>query len=207
VVITAPYLPYETLRQKSAEFLDRFHPSGTIPVPVEWIADFRFQMDIVGIPGLQEVCEVDSCLSKDLTTIYIDDYVLRKRPARYRFSIAHELSHKLIHADIFRQIGFDSIEAFKATIDSIDPREYGWLEYQAYGLAGLILVPPSHLNTAYEACDTKAAEAGISLRDADMQAAQIVCANIARDFEVSHAVVRKRLRLDNLIDWETRMRS
>ena len=68
-------------------------------------------------------------------------------------------------------------------------------------------MPLSHLKAAYKACDAKAAEAGISLCNADMQAAQIVCAYIARDFEVSPAVVRKRLRLDNFVDWETRMRS
>lgn len=206
MAIKAPYLPYDALRDKAVDFLATHHPSGDVPVPIVEIVDFQLQMDIVGIPGLQDSLEIDSCISSDLATIYIDEFVLNKRPARYRFSVAHELSHRLIHGEIFQQLSFHSLKTFKLAINSIDPKEYGWLELQAYNLAGLILVPSSKLDAAFRTCEDEAAKAGISFQDADAEAADIVCANIGRDFAVSGAVVRKRLRLDGLVDWESRIR-
>ncbi len=117
MTIKAPYLPYDKLREIAGGFLAQYHPSGRLPIPIASIVEFQFGMDIVPIPGLNESFEIDSSISNDLTTIYIDDFVFRKRPARYHFSLAHELSHKLIHRDLFReQLSFANLAEWKAAI-------------------------------------------------------------------------------------------
>lgn len=199
--INAPYLPYDKLREVANAFLSQYHPSGTIPVPIAAIVEFAFQMDVVPVPGLLESYQIDSSISNDLATIYIDEFVFKKRLTRYRFSLAHELSHKLIHAKIFQQVSFASIAEWKETMNSIPPREYGWIESQAYSLAGLILVPSSPLLAAYRGAEDSAAAAGISLQDIDADAAKVVAASIGREFEVSGEVIRKRVRFDGICQW------
>lgn len=202
MTIKAPYLPYDKLREVAAAFLLEHHPAKTIPVPIAAIVEFDFHMDIVPIPGLHESLEIDSSISNDLTTIYIDEFVFKKRPARYHFSLAHELSHRLIHSDLFREeLSFTDLTEWKAAMTTIPPREYGFIEWQAYCLAGLILVPSSHLAPAYAKAEESAAAAGISLRDIDVESRKVICAAIGRDFEVSGDVVRKRSHFDDLSPW------
>ncbi len=201
MTIKAPYLPYDKLREVADEFLRQYNPSGTIPVPIEAIVEFDFKMDTILFPGLLDVYEIDSWLSNDLTTIYIDEFVFKRRPTRYRFSLAHELSHKLIHANLFREVSFTTFAEWNRVMATIPAREYGFIESQAYSLAGLILVPSIPLAAAYRMADESAAAAGISLCDMDADAAKIVAASIAREFDVSGEVIRKRLRFDGICDW------
>jgi len=202
VAIRAPYLPYDKLREEAEAFFVQHHPSRTIPIPIAAIVEFGFEMDVVPVPGLHDAFDIDSSISNDLTTIYIDEYVFKKRPARYNFSLAHELSHRLIHSDLFReQLSFASLAEWKSAMMSIPPDEYGWIEWQAYSLAGLILVPSRHLAAVYSRAELSAAKAGISLRDIDAQAAKAVCANIAKEFQVSGDVIRKRLKFDDICHW------
>ena len=201
MTIKAPYLPYDKLRQIADGFLAQHHPSDGIPVPIAAIVEFQFGMDIVPIPGLRESFEIDSSISNDLTTIYIDDFVFRERPARYHFSLAHELSHKLVHGDLFRQLSFANLAEWKVAMAAIPPSEHRFIELQAYSLAGLILVPSGHLAAAYAKADKAAAEAGISLRDIDAESGKPICSAIGKDFQVSGEVIRKRLHYDHLSPW------
>ena len=85
----APYLSKEELRQRAERFLADHHPSRTIPVPIEFIVESRFAMDIVQVPGLQAEFDVVAFVTKDLREIRVDEYIYLNRPNRYRFSLAH----------------------------------------------------------------------------------------------------------------------
>ncbi len=198
MTVKAPYLPYDKLRTCAAEFLAQHHPSGTVPTPIAAIVEFQFGMDIVPIPGLRDLFEVDSSISNDLTTIYVDEFVFNKRSARYHFSLAHELSHRLIHGEVFRQLVFRNLAEWKRAITSIPPDQYNWIEWQAYSLAGLILVPSGPLRAAYDRTSTRAALAGVVVEDADVQARRIVAASLAKEFCVSADVIQKRLKYDRI---------
>lgn len=49
----APYLSKDELRQRAERFLERHNPNLAIPVPIEFIVESDFSMDIVPVPGLQ----------------------------------------------------------------------------------------------------------------------------------------------------------
>lgn len=78
--IKAPYLPYDVLRERAEKFLGQYHPTREIPVPIEEIIEFQFQMDIVPEPGLREHFDVDSYITSDLEEIRVDEFVCRSRP-------------------------------------------------------------------------------------------------------------------------------
>lgn len=48
-----PIRSYEDLRKKADEFLRTYNPSGTIPVPIEEIVEFEFNINIGPALGLR----------------------------------------------------------------------------------------------------------------------------------------------------------
>ena len=202
MVIRAPFLQYDDLRNQASQFLSEHHPDQSIPVPIEEIVEFGFKMDIVPIPGLQEHFDIVAFISKDLTEIRVDEFVMGYRPNRYRFSLAHELAHRVLHKDIFSEVEFTDIAGWKAAMtDSIPEKEYGLLEWHANCFAGLVLVPPAQLRDVFSGAMEMAAENGIDCDSLDDSSRDVIEEHIARKFCVSAAVCHKRVEKDGL--WDT----
>jgi hypothetical protein len=102
-----PILSYRDLRRRAGDFLRTYHPAGTIPVPIEEIVEFRYRMDIIPVPGLQDAFEVDGFISSDLKAITVDASMQKHRQGRYRFTLAHELAHAVLRGFSWR-IGSDA---------------------------------------------------------------------------------------------------
>jgi hypothetical protein len=198
MAIIAPYLPYEKLREVADTFFREHHPSGVLPIPIERIVEFEFQLDIVPVPGLLDDFDVDAFITADLTEIRVDRFIHEKRPTRYRFSLAHELAHVLIHQDIFEKLQFTSIKEWKAAMASIPEDQYAWIEWQAYALGGLLLVPANALKSLFEEKCKEASRAGADLQEIDIDARRIVESHMGKYFEVSADVIAKRMNKDKL---------
>jgi hypothetical protein len=199
VEINAPYFSYDTLRERAEAFLGRYHPSREIPVPIEEIVEFQFEMDIVPEPGLHQHFDVDSYITADLKEIRVDEFVYQSRPGRYRFSLAHELGHRVLHEEAFAKLTFDSVAAWKALIaNAIPEKEYGYLEWQASSFAGLMLVPGAELASKYGEVCRIVQQHGLSLQADSEVARSLISEHIAGFFVVSPAVVRRRLEYDGI---------
>ena len=196
--LTPPILSYSDLRRRAGDFLRTHHPAGTIPVPIEEIVEFRYRMDIIPVPGLQDAFEVDGFISSDLKTITVDASMQKHRPGRYRFTLAHELAHAVLHRRIFLANRFGRVEDWKRFQRDLDEADRGWLEYQAYAFAGLILVPTESLLAEYQKALRVAGRAGLSLQSAGEVARPYIANWLARRFDVSSQVVEKRLNKDDL---------
>ncbi|MCI0722293.1 MAG: ImmA/IrrE family metallo-endopeptidase [Acidobacteria bacterium] len=196
--IVAPYLPPERLKERADQFLAEHHPAATIPVPIEEIVDLRFQLDIVPTPGLHEHFGVDAFISSDLTTINVDEFVYKTRPGRYRFSLAHEMGHLILNSDIYNKLIFSTIEEWIAAMTNIPEKEYGWLEWQAYEFAGLILVPTDQLRERFQKMAAHLSSVGLSLQTASDAAKHRIAQVIADDFKVSSQAVEKRIQKERL---------
>lgn len=195
----APFLKYDDIRSRAEAFLSQYHPTHSIPVPIEYIVDVCFEIDLFPVPGLQNVIDTVACLSQDMKTIYVDDFVYYKRPTRYRFSLAHEIGHCVLHADIFQQLNFDTIEKWKSVITNEIPEDqYGFIEYHANAFAGLILVPSDKLRDLFLDCVEKIKQNGVKFDEIESGAREIVESYIARDFEVSSDVIHRRIEKDEL---------
>jgi len=190
--LKAPYLLYDELRRRATEFLSSYHPSGSIPVPIEEIIEFTFGIDIIPVPDLQTTFDTVGFLSSDMTTITVDSFVQNKRIPRYRFTLAHELAHLVLHAGIFGSVSFSTTDEWKEFQNSISPIEYGWLELQANNFAGLILVPPGEFETRFSKAMRSAARAGMTAKNASEVLKEYVHAWLGKQFNVSADVIEKR---------------
>jgi len=162
--------------------------------------EFQFRIDIVPMPGLHQVLETDGFVTSNLREIRVDQFVYDSRPGRYRFTLAHEIGHVVLHEAILRAHSFSTIDEWKAFVNSIPDKEHGWLEYQAYAFAGLVLVPKAPLETAAEQCVNLIRAEGIALQENWDFAWSRIAAFLAKQFEVSSAVIDKRLDKDNVRD-------
>ena len=195
----APKLFKEDLRGKAEQFLAKENPQREIPVPIELIVEKGFGIDIIPVPGLQSVFDVVAFLSKDMKDIRVDEYVYKNRNNRYKFSLAHELAHRLLHEEFYREAEFTDIESWKDTVATAKPeREYGYMEYHANCFAGLVLVPPKELQEYFRSAMNVAASNGIDTTEISDASKDIVESYIARFFEVSRDVVHKRIEDDGL---------
>jgi len=191
-------LSYEDLRRRADAFLAEHHPSLSIPVPIEEIVEFQLGMDIIPVPGLHQAFEIDGFTTSDLGEISVDQYVYESRPGRYRFTLAHEVGHVLLHRHIYEARSFTSIGEWKEFVDSISETDYGWLEYQAYAFGGLVLVQSGPLIGETNACVQRIQGEGIDVAANWDFAWTRIAAFLAKSFDVSTGVVEKRLVKDGI---------
>jgi Zn-dependent peptidase ImmA (M78 family) len=106
----APKLSYEDIRRRADDFLLTHHPSHVLPIPIEDIIDLQLRVNIVPVPSLRQAFDIDAFTSSDCTEITVDEAIYNKQPHRYRFSLAHEVGHILLHAAIYRLANFRSVD-------------------------------------------------------------------------------------------------
>ncbi|MFA6636186.1 MAG: ImmA/IrrE family metallo-endopeptidase [Candidatus Omnitrophota bacterium] len=193
----AEYLSREDIRVRAQEFLKKYHPEGTIPVPIEKIIDLQFKIDIVSIPGLRENYNIDAYFTKDLKNIFVDRYIYDSHSSRFRFSLAHEMGHYLLHYRIYQDNDlFKTVEDWKDIVESIPEEQYTWLEFQAYEFGGQILVPLDHLQNRYKiqaekVRKTQATEDPVLIKEFAIEL-------LAEDFAVSTGTIRRRIDFEKL---------
>ena len=195
-------LSYDDLRRRAEAFLDEFHAERTLPVPIEEIVEFDFELEVVPIDGILDDLEVDAFLTSDLKRIYVDAFVLQHRRGRYRFSLAHELAHHELHRPLYEQSRVTSVRDWRAVQEAISEEDYAWFEFQANSFAGLVLVPPAELQQQFQRALKAARAAGLTDATLWSEAGQGYLARwLATQFEVSEQVIERRLEKDDL--WPT----
>jgi len=147
--LTPPILSYEDINRRAEQFLNEYKRDGLLPVDIEAIAEFDLGLNIFPFPHLQETYDLDGFISGDLATIYVDEFIYYNRPARYRFTIAHEVGHLVFHSQLMSAVRPNSVSEWKDFVLGIDEDAYDWLEYQAYTFAAAVLVPRSELKPCF----------------------------------------------------------
>lgn len=203
--LPVPYLEKSDIKKAAADFNLRYNSAKVIPVPIDLIIESHLKINIVPIAGLKEELDNDGFISRDFTTIHIDQNICLNVDVRYRFSLAHEIGHYVLHKDIINSLKFNSVDDWAEIYDSIELSDYGKLEFQANYFAGCLLVPDFALNPRFDEAlkdilsDIKTAqESGIS-RETYLES---VVSNIARKlapiFNVSSSCMENRIRNDDL---------
>lgn len=135
----------EELEALAQRFLAEHHASLEPPVPIEEIVEFDLGLDVVPLPNLYRDFQIESWLSHDTRSIFVDLHQCEEMETRYRFSLAHEVGHLLLHADLYRGSRLVSFEDWLAFHEGLDPILRDSMEWQARSLAGRILVPGAPL--------------------------------------------------------------
>jgi Zn-dependent peptidase ImmA (M78 family) len=139
--ILAPILSYDDINKRAEDFLKKHKRNEILPVDIEAITEFDLGLNIFPFPNLQETFDVEGFISGDLNVIYVDEFIYYQRPARYRFTLAHEIGHYVFHSDLIASFHPRSIADWSKFILAVDEETYGWLEWQAYSFAAAVLVP------------------------------------------------------------------
>ena len=198
--LNLPRRSYDDLRGEAEGFLAKYHPARTIPVPIEGIIENDFLISIIPIPGLLNEFEIDGFISSNLEAISIDEFIYMRRERRARFTLAHELSHLILHRDIISKRGVATIDQYRRFLGSIEDNEYRWLEWQARCLAGLILAPSQHLRDQLIIAQDKAGSAGLDTTSEP--AVEYICESLSNIFNVSTQTIQYRLTKEGLISAE-----
>jgi len=141
-----PYIPYDELRKYADDFLNRYHPDDNLPIPIEEIIEFQLKLNIIPVKELKNVHDIDGWLTSDLRSIIVDEYQIEHFENRYRFTLAHEVSHLVLHKKVYESANISKTDDYLEFIKQLG--ETGLVanfEWQANNLAGLILVPEYHL--------------------------------------------------------------
>jgi hypothetical protein len=189
------WLDLSQIEAKSDEVLRQKHPRLEIPIPIESVVDVGYGIDIVPIPGLQNF-DCVGYIDSGLTAIYVDEYVYSNWPTRFRFTLAHELSHLILHKAYYTQFRFDTVQQWKAAVAEVPSETHTRLEYQANMFAGYLLVPTKQLlHHARFAAET-ARKHKLDPARADVQT--YMETSLAHTFEVSDSVIARRMQTDHL---------
>ena len=160
--IEVAYISKPDIGQRAEEVLTRFHPTRSYPVPVELILERNFHVDIVPIPGLADSSNSMAFTSANLAQISVDRDHFKNSPDKYRFTLAHELGHIVLHEYIYTISNHRSIDNFLAFMDHFPQEEYGNLEVQANYFAGFFVAPRDVLLEATEQGVEKIREHGLA---------------------------------------------
>lgn len=194
-----PYMENDEIERRAEHFLNQYWDQKTPKIPIDLIVERDLGIDIESKIDLQRL-SIDSCLSKDMKTIYIS-----KRSwdveVRYRFSVAHECSHFLLHKNVIEIADFQNFEEWCTFYESIPEKTKKRLDLQADSMAGKILIPKKlaskAIDNALEEMKFQFEEAKIHILELSAETekmfAQIVGTKIAPLFDVSWEAAKWRI--------------
>lgn len=185
----------EELRKRCDEFLAQHNQPKAFPLPIEEIVEFELGINIIDIPGLQDRLGTVGFISSDLQEICVDKHVADNVPARFRFTIAHEIGHFILHEAIYSSASFSTPEEWKAWINSMSSKMFKRLESQANMFASQILVPVAELRIFFETYLEKVENAGLDWESSP----GVIYRAIAKDFGVAPEVIKYRLINEGLL--------
>ncbi|MEF3692372.1 MAG: ImmA/IrrE family metallo-endopeptidase [Candidatus Moraniibacteriota bacterium] len=121
-----------------------------IPVEIEEIVELKMGIEIIPIPDLMSQCGLDAQIASDFKSIYVDLKNYENNTSRFRFSLAHELGHLVLHRVFYEKLNISSMDEIYEFMEEIDADEYSYLETQANKFANYFLVPREELSKIRE---------------------------------------------------------
>ncbi len=134
------------VRHAADQFLDQYNSNNQLPVDIEEIAELKLKIFLCVIPGIKNLIGIDGFISSDFSQITIDESCYVKFPERTRFTIAHEIGHKILHQSWYQKNGPTDFSNYHDFFSKINDKDHRYMEIQAQTFAGLILVPTKILN-------------------------------------------------------------
>jgi hypothetical protein len=188
----APSVSKDSLCRYAEEYLAQAHPSGSLPIPIDEIVSFYHKVEVRPYLNLRETRGIEGFVTRDCQTIFVDHEVMNRRnPYRFRFTLAHELSHILFHQRVFKAATFTDVDGWIGFIYSgLPARELREIEQQAYCMAGYLLVPRKDFTREYESATAKLQNAGADIKTLTPLGLKALATAMSKPFQVSWEVVR-----------------
>lgn len=185
-VAQIPFMNKSEIASKAEGLLNECW-DGVFPIDIEKLCDY-LKIAILPVAGLADSFRIDAFISTDFKTIYADAEKYRRENHRYRFSVAHELGHYILHREYFSSRVW-SFEEWKDLSGSGVSRV---AEFQANYFAGSLLAPERTLLAMLNA------ELGGSFArnyfTAGSKELKNMLTSLQKLFNVSKEVVRRRIQ-------------
>ncbi len=133
------------MRKAIANVLKDQELENTLPIPIEELLDVKLGVSIIPFPYLSKTHEINAFTSNDFQAIFVDEYLYNHLEKPYRFTLAHEFGHMILHKEIYYKHKPKSVSDWKGFIQNVAESDRQILEYQADDFAGLFLVPENQL--------------------------------------------------------------
>jgi len=143
------HYPYSRLKEISEDFLEKNNfRKGVIPTDIEMLIE-KSGIIIEAIDDLRKDFSVKGLVAKDvkdngMIKIFIDTRHYEEDTFEYKFTLAEELAHILIHRYFYE--GIKDVEDCIKRNNSISEEEYRKYEQQARNLASFLLLPEKEIN-------------------------------------------------------------
>lgn len=179
------------IEKRAAAFLSKqFGSDVPIPVDIDYLLESQPGVKLDYIPTLRSDHRTEGMIVRDTDsrelTVYIDEWLADTQRNRYRFTVAEELGHIVLHRSLIDQIN-----------DESDSRElqnhYQWhtLERNAKRFGAAVLMPPERVIRAAEEWYPKLVDAaGFGSVEAIVK---VLTSKLAEEFQVSAGAMRYRL--------------
>lgn len=195
-----PFLKYSQIGEESQQLLKQYWPSLTLPIPIEDIIDVKMGINIFPLPRLYIDFRQDGFLTADRKTIYVDEIQYDNYHKKYRFTIAHELGHYILHKECYENLSFQSTKEYIKWKASIPSEELDWFETQAHWFAAQILVPKIWLKKVCLEVINEYHDQLLSLTKIPDDFWSYASNMVARRFDVSPPVIQIRMEREKLIE-------
>jgi Zn-dependent peptidase ImmA (M78 family) len=210
IELDVKYIPYNKIAEEAVSFAIQYGIEEEIPVPIEEVVEFDLGFDIILTENMQRDFDVEGFTTFKDKSIYVDDFIYKNRPYRYRFTLAHEVGHIVLHKSLLEGIELISVTQWEQFIDQVDIKDYNALEFQGYAFGGLVLVQPHKLKTLFEEnieyikpLVDQARSEGLDREQYLEYAINAMASILSPKFDVSNDVLSRRIiydDLDKLID-------
>jgi hypothetical protein len=200
--VSVPYLSPQQIEAAAEGFLRNFHPAGGLPIPIEEIIDLRLALSIIPVPGYMRTFGIDGFITADFEEIRVDRDLYQSGGGRYRFTLAHEVGHYLLHREHFKGLRLEDIDDFLEYRDTLDELTRMRLEYQVNEFAACVLVPREALKTQFlDVVRTMLLPSGYDLERPMGEFIPYVAIELSGRFDVSQQMMEIRLQRVNSVDW------
>lgn len=200
IPLNVPFIKPDDTERYAVDFLDRHNPKRRFPVPVDEIAEESYGIHLVPLTGLEELIEAHGFITSDFREILIDRGVW-DCPVQHRFlsTIAHELGHLLMHAGVYKNLRFATLDEYLDFRRNVAPGDLLWLEVHANWFMGRVLAPTSEIKQFYEERIEECSRRGLNTEPLDQAVVEFIVRAMAQRFHVSQKMMRVRLRQERLI--------
>jgi len=199
------WLTYDEIRNLASEFRRR-HSADEEVCDIEHVVEFRLGMHIIPCPELHHLWGISGYLTSDLTAIVVDENCLLYHEPTLRYTLAHEVAHLELHADLWEALHYGTPQQFiDVTTSAMSDEQYKGVEWQANAFAGLVLLPGERLRPVFEREAEAVRRASSSVEIEDHQTKfdvclDVLCQNVGEHFVVHPVVVGVRADYDGLTD-------
>ncbi|MEW6187872.1 MAG: hypothetical protein AB1585_19255 [Thermodesulfobacteriota bacterium] len=139
-------------------------------------------------------------MSRDRSTIYVDEIQSDEFPEKYRFTLAHELGDYVLHKNYYEDLSFESVDEFIQWKLSVPQDEIGWFETHADWFAEQVLVPISCLEVTCKEVIENYQHIFSQFKVIPDDFWSYVSKEVARPFEVNPPVIELRIKRTGLAD-------